>query len=89
MCSPGPYSHGVRGFESVSTWRQPLPPVASAARAVLVADVAARVARLGAGRLRVAVDGFTAAGKTSFGHESTIVHPSWAGAVAGGGSRPG
>jgi uridine kinase len=31
--------------------------------------VAARIAALGPGRLRVAVDGFTGAGKTSFGHE--------------------
>jgi uridine kinase len=60
---------GVRAFESVSTWRQPVPPPASAARAALIADVAARVADLGPGRLRVAVDGLTCAGKTSFGHE--------------------
>jgi uridine kinase len=59
----------VRAFESVSTWRQPVPPPASAARAALIADVAARVADLGPGRLRVAVDGLTCAGKTSFGHE--------------------
>jgi uridine kinase len=31
--------------------------------------VAERVARTGPGRLRVAVDGLTGAGKTSFGHE--------------------
>ena len=35
--------------------------------------VAAQVARLGSGRLRVAVDGLTAAGKTSFGHELAAV----------------
>jgi len=59
----------VRAFESVSTWRQPEPVAASVARSELIADVAARVAALDARRLRVAVDGFTAAGKTSFGHE--------------------
>jgi len=59
----------VQAFESVSTWRQPVPPAASAARAALIGDVAARVAGLAPGRLRVAVDGLTCAGKTSFGHE--------------------
>jgi uridine kinase len=59
----------VQAFESVSTWRQPIPTSASPARSALIATVAARIARLGPGRLRVAVDGLTAAGKTSFGHE--------------------
>jgi uridine kinase len=59
----------VRAFESVSTWRQPAPPPASRARTELINDVAARVARIAPGRLRVAVDGLTCAGKTSFGHE--------------------
>ena len=56
-------------FESVSTWRQPTPPPLSPARTELIGEVAARICRLSPGRLRVAVDGFTAAGKTSFGHE--------------------
>jgi uridine kinase len=59
----------VEAFESVSTWRQPMPPPASAERAAVIAAVAARIAGLGPGRLRVAVDGLTGAGKTSFGHE--------------------
>jgi uridine kinase len=59
----------VQEFESVSTWRQPMPPPASAGRTALIAAVAAQIAELGPGRLRVAVDGFTGAGKTSFGHE--------------------
>jgi uridine kinase len=59
----------VPGFESVSTWRQPVPAPASAARTGLITGVAARVAAAGPGRLRVAVDGRTCAGKTSFGHE--------------------
>ncbi len=41
----------------------------STARTALVTDVATRVCRLSPGRVRVAVDGYTAAGKTSFGHE--------------------
>jgi uridine kinase len=59
----------MQAFESVSTWRQPVPPPASAERTALIAVVAGRVAELGPGRLRVAVDGPTGAGKTSFGHE--------------------
>jgi uridine kinase len=56
-------------LESVSTWRQPEPAPLSTARTRLVREVAGRVCALRPGRLRVAVDGFTAAGKTSFGHE--------------------
>jgi uridine kinase len=56
-------------FESRSTWRQPEPAPLSAARTALIEEVAGRIDRLGPDRLRVAVDGYTAAGKTSFGHE--------------------
>jgi uridine kinase len=59
----------VAAFESVSTWRQPEPPPASAVRSSLISAVADQIGRLSRGRLRVAIDGFTAAGKTSFGHE--------------------
>lgn len=59
----------MQAFESVSSWRQPVPPPASAQRATLIATIARNVALLGEGRLRVAVDGLTGAGKTSFGHE--------------------
>jgi uridine kinase len=59
----------VQAFSSVSTWHQPEPGPVSAARTALVADVAAWISRLDAGRIRIAVDGFTAAGKTCFGHE--------------------
>jgi uridine kinase len=62
-------SNDVDAFESVSSWRQPEPKPASAARARLVDHIADRICGLGPGRLRVAIDGFTAAGKTSFGHE--------------------
>ncbi|MCU1648099.1 MAG: hypothetical protein JWN03_8374 [Nocardia sp.] len=54
---------------SVSTWQQPVPPPASPERTALVAQVADRILALGPGRLRVGIDGLTAAGKTSFGHE--------------------
>ncbi|NVI92293.1 uridine kinase [Actinomadura sp. BRA 177] len=54
---------------SVSTWRQPLLPPVSARRSAITERVAARVASRGGVRLRVAIDGLTAAGKTSFGHE--------------------
>jgi uridine kinase len=59
----------VQAFESVSTWQQPVPLPASPERTALIATVARNVAALGSGRLRVAVDGLTGAGKTSFGHE--------------------
>src|SRR6266705_2144597 len=59
----------MQAFESVSTWRQPVPAPASAQRTALIATVAGWVAALGPGRLRVGVDGLTGAGKTSFGHE--------------------
>jgi uridine kinase len=38
-------------------------------RAAMLDEVAGRVLESGAGRLRVGIDGLTAAGKTSFGHE--------------------
>jgi hypothetical protein len=63
------YSRDVQAFESVPTWRQPPPSPASAERMAVIGEVAAEVAGLGPGRLRVTIDGLTAAGKTSFGHE--------------------
>lgn len=56
-------------FESVSTWQQPLPAPLSAARDEVLREIALRIDALGGHRLRVAVDGRTAAGKTSFAHE--------------------
>lgn len=53
----------------MSTWQQPMPPTASAQRSDVVRRVGETVVLLGPQRLRVAVDGRTAAGKTSFGHE--------------------
>jgi uridine kinase len=54
---------------SVSTWRQPLPRAASPQRAALLERVAERILAVGDSRLRVGIDGLTASGKTSFGHE--------------------
>ena len=59
----------MSSFESVSTWRQREPSSISAARTRLVKDTADEVSRLSPGRLRVAIDGLTAAGKTTFGNE--------------------
>jgi uridine kinase len=56
-------------FESVSTWRQPLPRITSPRRQQLIEGLADVVNALSPGRLRVAVDGRTAAGKTTFAHE--------------------
>ncbi len=56
-------------FESVSTWKQPAPARQSGARVRLIDRLAHVIADLSAGRLRVAIDGHTGAGKTTFGHE--------------------
>ena len=56
-------------YRSVSTWQQPDPPDASPLRIEVVDEVAGRILRLSRGRLRVAIDGRTGAGKTCFGHE--------------------
>ncbi|MFJ9321331.1 nucleoside/nucleotide kinase family protein [Streptomyces globisporus] len=56
-------------LHSPSTWQQPCPAPVSAERSALTEAIADRVRALGAGRLLVGIDGFTAAGKTSFGHE--------------------
>lgn len=60
---------GERITLSVSTWQQPMPAPGSPERQAVVDQVAVRVLRLGPGRLRVGIDGLTAAGKTTFGHE--------------------
>jgi len=59
----------VTSFESVSTWRQPQPEPASSSRTRLIGDVAQTISHLSTRRLRIAIDGRTGAGKTSFGHE--------------------
>jgi len=57
---------------STSTWQQPLPAPAGPVRAAVIAQTATRIARVGDRRVRVAVDGMTAAGKTTFGHELAV-----------------
>lgn len=59
----------VRAFESVSTWQQPVPVPISIQRTDLITHIARKIAAQSPSRLRVAVDGVTGAGKTSFGHE--------------------
>ena len=58
-----------RALESVSSWKQPVPVPASPIRTRLITDLATLITGLSTKRLRVAVDGHTAAGKTSFAHE--------------------
>jgi uridine kinase len=60
---------GGRVVLSGSTWQQPLPAGRSAERASVISTVAARVTASRPGRTLVGVDGRTAAGKTTFGHE--------------------
>jgi uridine kinase len=59
----------MQAYESVSSWRQPIPQPVSAKRTAVIRVVAEWISALDPGRLRVAVDGLTGAGKTSFGHE--------------------
>lgn len=59
----------VASFESVSSWSQPTPEVVSPHRHAVLDELAGAIARLSPGRLRVAVDGRTGAGKTTFAHE--------------------
>lgn len=59
----------VTAFESVSTWKQPIPAPLSPARSALIAELGAEVSAIAPHRLLVAIDGLTASGKTSFGHE--------------------
>lgn len=54
---------------SESTWQQPVPANASPERRRVIERIARHVHETAPHRLRVAVDGYTAAGKTSFGHE--------------------
>jgi len=58
-----------RVWLSESTWQQPMPASASFDRSALVATVAGRIDIEHPGRVVIAIDGRTAAGKTTFGHE--------------------
>lgn len=57
---------------SASTWQQPLPEAVQPQRDHLLRDIAERVVTLGDERLSIGVDGRTAAGKTTFGHELAV-----------------
>jgi uridine kinase len=54
---------------SVSTWQQPMPPRPGAQRSGVLDELVEMIDARGDHRLRVAIDGLTAAGKTSLGHE--------------------
>lgn len=54
---------------SISTWRQPMPPAPGRTRALMLDRIVEMIDALGNHRLRIAIDGLTAAGKTSLGHE--------------------
>jgi uridine kinase len=54
---------------SLSSWQQPMPPPAGVVRAAVLDHVEDAVLAFGDRRVRVAIDGRTAAGKTSLGHE--------------------
>ncbi|NUV69019.1 uridine kinase [Streptomyces sp. CAI-121] len=62
-------SDAIAVRHSLSTWQQPCPAPASAERTALVTGLAERIRGRGPGRLLIGIDGFTASGKTSFGHE--------------------
>ena len=61
--------HPVDSFESISTWKQPAPPQASHQRQAVIDRLAGRIVELSPKRLRIAVDGYTASGKTTFANE--------------------
>ena len=61
--------NAARAFESVSTWQQAMPEPASPERRAVLDLLAAEICAISDARLRVAIDGYTAAGKTTFGHE--------------------
>lgn len=53
----------------MSSWRQPIPESTSSVRKELLDVLARRVVAIRPSRLSVIVDGYTASGKTTFGHE--------------------
>lgn len=62
-------THAPRAFTSVSTWQQPEPEHSHPRRNADLQRIAARLSSQRGDRLRVAVDGFTGAGKTTFADE--------------------
>lgn len=62
-------NHEASIIYSVSTWQQPIPDISTPERRALLADIAQRILSYGPERVRVGIDGLTASGKTTFGHE--------------------
>ena len=58
---------------SLSTWCQPVPAVLNPERSPVLEHIADRIQTLGHRRVRVGVDGRTAAGKTTLGHELAML----------------
>jgi uridine kinase len=54
---------------SVSTWQQPMPPAPGELRSEVLDELVELIDGRGHHRLRIAIDGLTASGKTSLGHE--------------------
>lgn len=59
----------MTSFESASTWKPPVPPPPSAARGRVLQSLAEEITGIGPWRLRVAIDGYTSAGKSTFSYE--------------------
>lgn len=59
----------AEAYESVSSWRQPIPAPASTLRTEMLDALAKRIVEIRPSRARVVVDGYTASGKTSLAHE--------------------
>src|SRR5262245_15125739 len=57
---------------SRSTWRPPEAPPASRERLAVLDRISARIGTFGARRVRVAIDGHTAAGKSTFADELAV-----------------
>ena len=56
-------------YESVSSWKQDRPSFVSLARSNLLTSIARSICSISEKRLRIAIDGFPAAGKTVFADE--------------------
>lgn len=65
----GSVKRSGRVLFSSSTWQQAMPPAPSVERASVLDHIAQRLLRFGPRRVCVGIDGFTAAGKTTLGHE--------------------
>ena len=59
----------MSAYESVSSWKQATPASVSAQRTELLSSVANQICDLSDKRIRVAIDGFPASGKTVFADE--------------------